>query len=252
MRDDERRGDDSASPCPEVAGEFSACRDGGADLVHDEPPQLLHAAAVSAAWIAGLRPNRQPGFRVWEGWLSNPIRLRNGRITRDLPVPSPGACADGVARPTAAAEAARKGGLRPRSHIGWMPPAPRQPGSGAVPPSVWVSWAAGGLTAQQSIAFSSCFGTGGGAMDEDDITLSVLQRHGIGRLPDVDGNKLASPETSVDSRHSTVSRSRLREWINAQVGSVVSSIPSCRVPSRASDYASHAIDHGNPLRRHAV
>jgi hypothetical protein len=38
----------SARPCPGAAGELSTCRrDGGADLVHDEPPQLLRAAAVS-------------------------------------------------------------------------------------------------------------------------------------------------------------------------------------------------------------
>jgi len=34
-------------PCPGAAGELSARRDGGAGLVPDEPPQLLHAAAVS-------------------------------------------------------------------------------------------------------------------------------------------------------------------------------------------------------------
>ena len=37
---------------------------------------------------------------------------------------------------TATAEAARKGGQRPRSHTGWVPPMPRQPGSGAAPPSI--------------------------------------------------------------------------------------------------------------------
>jgi hypothetical protein len=41
-----------------------------------------------------------------------------------------------LADATATAEAARKGGQRPRSHTGWVPPMPRQPGSGAAPPSI--------------------------------------------------------------------------------------------------------------------